>query len=222
MWEAARGDGWQPGNVTTHLYSVRVRTGDPDSDADLPLGVDFALQVPDNPDRYLDTLVREDELTAEEMIYLIDNYPVWSGSSISYSIGDIASYNSQLWKCIQAHTSQSNWQPVNVPALWQPTVPSGVIPVWDAGLVGGYALDDLVVWPEGGRVWKSLMNANAAFEPGVIGTWRDQSNPPIWVAPSGSVGLWQIGDVVEFGGQNWQCTSANNTFAPGVFGWVVI
>lgn len=221
LWEAARGDGWQPGNVTTRLYFVRVRVGEEDSDADLPPGVNVALQIPDNPHRHLNTLIREDELTADEMIHLVGIYPDWSETAVSYTIGDIVEHGLQLWKCIQAHTSQISWVPPAVPALWQPTVPSGIIPIYDSGLIGGYALDDLVIWPEDGRIWKSLQNANV-FEPGAVGTWRDQSLPPIWVQPAGAIGLWHNGDVAEHNGQNWQCTIDNNAFEPGISGWVTI
>ena len=40
-----------------------------------------------------------------------------SGSPISYQVGDIVSYNGQTWKCVFAHTSQSNWYP-GAPGIW--------------------------------------------------------------------------------------------------------
>lgn len=216
MLETIRGGPKPVENTAEFLYRRQTRV-----DAELPPGVEAALLVPGRDIfGYLDRLVREDALTQEEMIRLVGVYPDWA-TATPYAIGDIAEYNLQLWKCIQAHTSQVDWFPAAVPALWQPTVPAGVIPIWDSGLVGGYALDDLVIWPEGGKVWRSLTDANAAFEPGGIGTWRDQTIPPIWVAPAGSVGLWQVDDVAEHEGQVWICTSPNNAFEPGVFGWVV-
>ncbi|AJG99221.1 glycoside hydrolase [Clostridium beijerinckii] len=36
----------------------------------------------------------------------------------AYKVGDIVSYNSKNYKCIQAHTSLVGWEPSNVPALW--------------------------------------------------------------------------------------------------------
>jgi hypothetical protein len=39
-------------------------------------------------------------------------------SGVSYSVGDQVVYNSIMYECLQAHTSQLGWEPPNVPALW--------------------------------------------------------------------------------------------------------
>jgi hypothetical protein len=36
-------------------------------------------------------------------------------------------YNGELYKCIQAHTSESNWMPPVVPALWQDLGPCSAV-----------------------------------------------------------------------------------------------
>ena len=38
---------------------------------------------------------------------------------VSYAVGDTVTYNGVVYKCLQAHTSQTGWEPPNVPALWQ-------------------------------------------------------------------------------------------------------
>ncbi len=43
----------------------------------------------------------------------------WNGNFHYYSLGTLVSYMGHIYKCIQAHTSQPNWNPVAVPALWQ-------------------------------------------------------------------------------------------------------
>lgn len=48
----------------------------------------------------------------------IDFYPEWSGGN-PYTVGFKVNYDDRLWRCIQAHTSQVGWEPVNVPALWE-------------------------------------------------------------------------------------------------------
>ena len=45
-------------------------------------------------------------------------HPVWK-ASIAYSVGYKTQYSGKLWRCLQAHTSQSGWEPENVPALWE-------------------------------------------------------------------------------------------------------
>lgn len=45
---------------------------------------------------------------------------------------------------------------------------------------------------------------------------------PDWVQPSGAHDAYQVGDRVTYLGQDWECTSAANVYAPGVFGWSLI
>jgi chitinase len=35
----------------------------------------------------------------------------------AYNVGDVVSYQRQLFKCLEAHTSLPGWEPPNVPAL---------------------------------------------------------------------------------------------------------
>ena len=42
----------------------------------------------------------------------------WSGNSVAYAVGALVTYQGSEYKCIQAHTSQPGWDPVDVPALW--------------------------------------------------------------------------------------------------------
>jgi hypothetical protein len=42
----------------------------------------------------------------------------WNGSFHAYSAGSLVTFNGKLYRCIQAHTSEPNWTPAAVPALW--------------------------------------------------------------------------------------------------------
>lgn len=53
--------------------------------------------------------------TAVNMPSLFD---MWNDEQ-SYAIGDRVQYNDKLYKCRQAHTSQSDWTPEVTPALWE-------------------------------------------------------------------------------------------------------
>lgn len=46
-------------------------------------------------------------------------FPLWSPDSKAYSAGDRVWYKSSLYKCVQAHTSQSTWNPKDAASLWQ-------------------------------------------------------------------------------------------------------
>jgi hypothetical protein len=37
----------------------------------------------------------------------------------AYRVGDVVTYNGLSYRCLQAHTSITTWEPPNVPALWQ-------------------------------------------------------------------------------------------------------
>ena len=44
-------------------------------------------------------------------------YPEWAADT-EYTIGYKAQRNGKLWRCIQAHTSQTGWEPENAASLW--------------------------------------------------------------------------------------------------------
>jgi hypothetical protein len=44
--------------------------------------------------------------------------PTWDGDFVAYKVGDVVSYENNTYKCLQAHTSEPNWNPQATPALW--------------------------------------------------------------------------------------------------------
>ena len=44
-------------------------------------------------------------------------YPEWA-AGVDYATGYKVQYGGKLWRCVQAHTSQTGWEPENAPALW--------------------------------------------------------------------------------------------------------
>jgi hypothetical protein len=54
--------------------------------------------------------------------------PNWNGNFVAYSLGQKVDYNNEVYQCIQAHTSESNWMPPAVPALWKDLGPCGSSP----------------------------------------------------------------------------------------------
>lgn len=47
----------------------------------------------------------------------IELFSKWQLSK-AYSVGDRVQYNSTLYRCVQAHTSQNDWTPDATPAMW--------------------------------------------------------------------------------------------------------
>ena len=44
-------------------------------------------------------------------------YPEWA-AGVDYATGYNAQHGGRLWRCVQAHASQTGWEPENAPALW--------------------------------------------------------------------------------------------------------
>lgn len=55
-----------------------------------------------------------DDNTALRMVAF---YPEWAENA-EYTIGYKVQRNGKLWRCIQAHTSQTGWEPENAASLW--------------------------------------------------------------------------------------------------------
>lgn len=45
-------------------------------------------------------------------------YRPWDGEGAAYATGDRRLYRGYVYKCLQAHTSQSGWNPADAPSLW--------------------------------------------------------------------------------------------------------
>ncbi len=54
--------------------------------------------------------------------------PNWNGNFVAYALGQKVDYNGEIYQCIQAHTSELNWMPPAVPALWKDLGPCGSTP----------------------------------------------------------------------------------------------
>jgi hypothetical protein len=104
-------------------------------------------------------LIRADSITADEINALVDIYPSWAVGT-AYSIGALVAYQDGLYQCLQAHTSQADWAPDIVPALWLSKTPVGVIPDWvqPTGAQDAYQTGDRVLY--NGQVYESLIDAN--------------------------------------------------------------
>ena len=48
---------------------------------------------------------------------MLEFYPEWA-SDTDYTAGYKVQRNGKLWRCMQAHTSQTGWEPENAASLW--------------------------------------------------------------------------------------------------------
>lgn len=57
------------------------------------------------------------EVDDQTALRMLEFYPEWA-SGQAYTAGFKVQHGSKLWRCLQAHTSQTGWEPENAPALW--------------------------------------------------------------------------------------------------------
>jgi len=107
------------------------------------------------------------DLNDDDAINYKDAFPRWTYEK-SYQIGDRVRYGEKLYKCVQAHTAQSDWTPPATPALWTEVAAPGEIPEWKqpTGAQDAYMAGDKVKHND--KTWISTADNNV-WEPGVYG-----------------------------------------------------
>ena len=56
------------------------------------------------------------EVDDNTVLRMTEFYPEVEG--VDYATGYKVQHGGRLWRCVQAHTSQTGWEPENAPALW--------------------------------------------------------------------------------------------------------
>lgn len=108
-------------------------------------------------------------LTDEDALQAVELYPVWQ-TDTAYTVDERIRYNSTLYRCVQSHTSQSDWTPDATPALWT-VVSLDEWPEWrqPTGAQDAYRVGDKV--SHNGKHWISDYDNNT-WEPSVFG-WSE-------------------------------------------------
>lgn len=103
----------------------------------------------------------------------IELFPVWA-VGVAYEVDQRIRYGDKLYRVVQAHTSQADWTPDSVPALFTVVALPGEIPVWvqPTGAQDAYNKGDKVWYPEKDTtVYVSLIDNN---------TWSPEAYPAGW------------------------------------------
>ena len=113
-----------------------------------------------------------DEATDPELVAEVAGvFNDWR-TGVAYRAGTVVASDGSLWRCVQSHTSQDDWQPAMTPALWVALrVTSGPkVDEWrqPVGAHDAYGVGDRVTWK--GSTWESTAASNV-WEPGVYG-WK--------------------------------------------------
>ena len=57
------------------------------------------------------------EVADNTALRMVEFYPEWAAGQ-DYTAGYKVQHSGKLWRCVQAHASQTGWEPENAPALW--------------------------------------------------------------------------------------------------------
>ena len=117
-----------------------------------------------------------ESLSDNDALEVVELFKSWF-SGISYVADERVRYGDKLYRCVQAHTSQADWEPDRTPALWTEVAKPGEIPVWKqpTGAQDAYNTGDKVWYPEKDTtVYVSTVDGNV-WQPGVYG-WEVVSN----------------------------------------------
>ena len=116
-------------------------------------------------------------LTNDEALEVATVYPAWAEGT-AYAVDDIISYGTnnvgdpQLYRVVQAHTSQADWTPDSTPALYDAFgLDDSGYPIWSqpTGAHDAYNTGDIVDY--NGTLYKSLIDGNV---------WAPDSYPQGW------------------------------------------
>jgi hypothetical protein len=116
-------------------------------------------------------LIDPADLTDDERTAIAPLFPDWR-AGVSYQVGDVLNYQGTLVRVVQAHTSQADWIPTELPALYSPYRAPGSVSAWvqPLGAQDAYQIGDRVT--HRGSTWVSNA-ANNVWEPGVFG-WTEE------------------------------------------------
>lgn len=118
-------------------------------------------------------------LDDEKALEIATIYEPWKEGK-AYTVGEFVTYGEnsvgdpQLYKVVQAHTSQADWKPDELPALYTPIglTPSGY-PMWTqpTGAHDAYNKGDIVSY--NGKLYRSLIDGNAWSPDAYSAGWEE-------------------------------------------------
>lgn len=162
-------------------------------------------------------LIRVDELTADELVELMDIYPKWetllTPEPQKAVLNKLYRYENRLYKVRTEHMVQADYTPDITPSLYWLYYPEGVTPEYIEGRP--YSINDKIIFD--GKVYTSLENNNV---------WNPTTKSDAWKEdlPEGAVEnyipnkVYGIGDRMRFtDGQVWESTYFPNSWSPTTY-----
>ena len=101
----------------------------------------------------------------EQADTIAELFPLWFPRGF-YQVGDRRRYEGVVWKCLQDHEAQENWNPKDATSLWARAHVDVTEWVQPTGASDAYQTGDKVT--HNGKTWISNVDNNI-WEPGVYG-----------------------------------------------------
>lgn len=174
----------------------------------------------------------EDHLTDAEGLKNVELFP-WYEVGVDYAVGDRFQYDGELYKVLQAHTSQQSWVPgtgteslyVRVDDIHAGTADDPI------PYNGNMELTENLYYTQGGVLYRctrstgtAVYNALSELVGNYVEVVTSEPEEPTgeevaeWVQPD-STNPYMMGDRVLHNGSTWESTVDNNVWEPGVYGW---
>ena len=174
----------------------------------------------------------ENHLTDAEGLENVELFP-WYEVGADYAVGDRFQYDGELYKVLQAHTSQQSWVPgtgteslyIRVDDIHAGTADDPIPYNGNMELVENlYYTQDGVLYrctrSTGTAVYNALSELVGIYVEVVTSEPEEPTGGEIaeWVQPD-STNPYMTGDRVLHNGSTWESTVDNNVWEPGVYGW---
>ena len=111
-------------------------------------------------------------LTDADALEAIDLFGSWQANK-AYVVDDKVKYEGNLYKCLQAHTSQASWTPTAAASLWAKVLipDENAIPEWEQPeSTNAYMVGDKVMFE--GHIYESVINNNIWSPSAYPGGWH--------------------------------------------------
>lgn len=96
-------------------------------------------------------------------------------AGVAYTVGQLRNYGEALYRCVQAHTAQTGWEPDKAASLWTVAAdPAEEWPAWSQPLGAQDAYANGAKVSHNGKHWTSDVDGNV-WEPGVYG-WSEAAD----------------------------------------------
>ena len=143
-------------NIYLKGYEMYIKTEDELAIENLAIKAEDAAEFRSTVNEIIGTLTDEQAIAAPVL------FPVWQ-ADVAYKAGDRVRYEGKLYKVLQDHNSQLDWEPISAPSLFASLLtdeeePENILPWTQPDSTNAYSIGDKVIFEE--EIYESLIDNN--------------------------------------------------------------